>query len=124
MPFLPRPEKKDVPNFQTFKKVKFYATTVWRNVRAHQIALQPYCAACYEAGTLTDCSKGGIVDHIVRIEAGGAPLDLRNLWTLCKEHSARKTALERHGLTVDAFGDEGEKYPTHSAKRDILNKIK
>ena len=120
MPYLPRPEKKIVSNFQSMSRKRFYNSPAWKQVRAGQIIEQPYCIACFAMGILTDCTKGGHVDHIIRIEAGGAPLDPANLWTLCPPHSAKKTALESHGLQVDGFGPPGSMVPTEQAKKRIF----
>jgi hypothetical protein len=123
MPFLPRPQKKIVSNWANMDRKKFYSTTVWRKVREQQISTYPLCIACMANGTLTDCTAGGIVDHIVRIEAGGAPLDMRNFWTLCPPHSAKKTALESHGLEVESIGEVGSLIPTETGKRETLKRI-
>ena len=39
--------------------------------------------------------RGHIVDHIVEIKDGGAPLDRGNLRNLCSPHHGEKTARER-----------------------------
>ncbi len=74
-------------------------------------------------GETVDCMFGGIVDHIVRIEAGGAALDLDNLQTLCKDCHDMKSALESHGYTVPAIGQHGERIPTEDGKRICLETI-
>lgn len=124
MPHLPRPIKKVVNNWMSNRTVKkFYSTGEWVAVRAMQIATQPYCAACMTRGVLVDCTVGGHVDHVISMDNGGAPLDLRNLQTLCQPCHAKKSALERHGLELDAYGEFGAKYPTERAKQEILSRL-
>lgn len=124
MPHLPRPEKKKAPaGWERGTKRKFYHSPVWKAYRKSELATSPLCAACYAAGTLTDCTIGGHLDHIIRIEDGGAELDPRNTWTLCRNHHARKSAMERHGLTLDSIGEDGAKIPTPAARREILKKL-
>jgi len=45
------------------------------------------CVQCGGPGALE-------VDHVVRIEDGGAPLDMANMQTLCRAHHLEKTARE------------------------------
>jgi 5-methylcytosine-specific restriction endonuclease McrA len=44
--------------------------------------------------------RGHIVDHIVELKDGGAPLDRSNLQLLCASHHAAKTAAERARRTA------------------------
>jgi hypothetical protein len=41
-----------------------------------------------------------IVDHIVELKDGGAPLDRSNLWLTCREHHNQKTVTERAKRTA------------------------
>ena len=125
MPNLPTPPKKPATSgwSRGGGKTSFYALRAWKKLRALHLSESPLCVACQYVGTLTDCTRGGHIDHIVRIEAGGAPLDQRNLWTLCRDHHARKTAKERHGFRVQAVGPEGERIPAAGAIENLKKEI-
>jgi 5-methylcytosine-specific restriction enzyme A len=121
------PKYAPVPE-QTIRRISsdaaFYNSPAWRSVRRSHISGEPYCVACAAEGTFTDCTFGGVVDHVVRIQAGGAPLDPRNFMTLCPPHHDAKSRMERHGLTVDAEGPDGGKYPTKEGKKATIEKLK
>jgi len=68
--------------------------------------------------------RSGVVDHIVAINAGGSRISSDNLWTLCFECHKWKTSLEQHGLSVVAFGEDGEKIPPPSERERIRQLIK
>jgi 5-methylcytosine-specific restriction endonuclease McrA len=44
--------------------------------------------------------RGMIVDHIVELKDGGAPLDRSNVWLMCRSHHNRKTVTERAKRTA------------------------
>lgn len=119
MPYLPRPEKKVTPGWDRGTKSKFYHRKAWKAVRRLQLNSAPICEVCYESGTLTDCTRGGQIDHVIRIEDGGAPLDTANLMTMCREHHAKKSAMERHGLSLESTGQDGDRIPTRAAREKI-----
>jgi hypothetical protein len=123
MPYLPRPEKKMVPGWDRANQGKFYQGATWRHLRTLHLARFPLCAVCLAINQRPVTMYRMTVDHIVRIEAGGATLDMRNLWTLCQEHNARKTALEAHGLSLESEGKDGCKYPTQKAIDYLIQKI-
>lgn len=102
----------------------FYNHPTWRGLRLRQLERQPLCEAHLLMGETVDCMFGGIVDHIVRIEAGGAAYDMDNLQTLCKPCHDIKSALESHGLTIPAIGEHGQRIPTQDGKRISLEAIK
>lgn len=64
----------------------FYSSPDWIALRnAERVAAKGICRR-------PGCSKRGfIVDHIVEIKDGGAPLDARNVELLCSSHHVRKT---------------------------------
>ena len=66
----------------------FYRTSQWRKLRQVMLEYAPYCI-CGAPATE--------VDHITPIRQGGAPLDERNLQTMCKGCHSRKTRAERRG---------------------------
>lgn len=53
---------------------------------------QPMCEECERRGRLTPAQ---MVDHIVPINKGGAPLDMDNLQSLCNACHARKSAQDK-----------------------------
>ncbi|MGX8703542.1 MAG: HNH endonuclease [bacterium] len=69
---------------------KFYASTAWRRVRARYISLHPICEICGRAAA-------EVVDHIVPINQGGAPLDESNFQALCSTCHNRKSGRESRG---------------------------
>ena len=44
--------------------------------------------------------RGMIVDHIVELKDGGAPLDRSNVWLTCRSHHNQKTVTERAKRTA------------------------
>jgi len=60
---------------------KFYNSHTWRKLRKRFIETNPNCKKCEDEMIVTE---GKYVDHIQRIEDGGAKLDENNLQTLCK----------------------------------------
>jgi 5-methylcytosine-specific restriction enzyme A len=70
------------------KKPDARQTRAWRKRRAQRFALDHQtCQHCGAPATQ--------VDHVLAIADGGAPLDLRNLQSLCDPCHARKTTLEQ-----------------------------
>lgn len=53
---------------------------------------QPMCEECERRGRLTPAQ---MVDHLVPINKGGAPLDMDNLQSLCNACHARKSAQDK-----------------------------
>jgi hypothetical protein len=124
MPTLPRPEKKVVPNWGARKAAPFLNSSAWRRLRLMYIQAQPICEACLPE-VPTDCSgRNGQIDHIISREAGGAELDPANLMTLCRSHHAKKSAMERHGMTFNASGEVGALVPADGEKERIINLLK
>ena len=70
----------------------FYQSTAWRKLRAVKLAREPMCEECARQGRATPAQ---MVDHIVPINKGGAPLDVDNLQSLCNACHARKSAKDR-----------------------------
>lgn len=63
-----------------------YGTRQWRYTRLEKLSATPFCEMC---GTVADQ-----VDHIVAVEAGGAPFDQSNLQSLCQKCHSAKTFYE------------------------------
>lgn len=76
---------------------KFYQSTEWRKLRAVKLDEQPLCEECLRNRKLV---KAQMVDHIVPINKGGAPLDIENLQSLCNPCHNSKSARERHKKSV------------------------
>jgi 5-methylcytosine-specific restriction endonuclease McrA len=92
----------------------FYNSREWRALRARHIKANPYCRVCLMLGYM---ERGQHVDHIHEIKGGGAPLDPRNLQTLCKLHHDQKTS----AATFTVTGLDGYDRPevlSVGAKRD------
>lgn len=70
----------------------FYNTYAWKKVRSIKRKLNPMCEHCERYGVAKDAE---LVDHIVEIEDGGAPLDMDNLQSLCHQCHNIKTAEEK-----------------------------
>lgn len=72
-----------------------YETQRWRRLTKRMLRENPICPVCMTAGDLTPASE---TDHIVA-HKGDTSLfyNTENLWCLCKQCHARKTAAERNG---------------------------
>ena len=69
----------------------FYNTPRWRAVRKKKLTSSPFCEECVKNGTIV---KATLVDHILPIKQGGAPLDITNLQSLCWSCHSRKSIQE------------------------------
>ena len=85
------PEKKPFAGFQ-HHNTDFYQSRKWRTLRALKLQKDPLCEECMRIGMLVPAQ---MVDHIVPINKGGAPLDLNNLQSLCNHCHAVKTARDK-----------------------------
>jgi 5-methylcytosine-specific restriction protein A len=77
------------------KNDKFYNSWPWRKARKAFKLKNPLCKHCDERGVVT---AGKVVDHIIRIKAGGEPLKESNLQMLCDSCHNRKSAEESRGM--------------------------
>ena len=73
----------------------FYSSAAWIELRDR--VRREAGGGCQVAGC---CRRGHIVDHIVELKDGGAPLDRKNLVLMCSSHHASKTAAERAKRTA------------------------
>ena len=85
------PEKKSFAGFQ-HHNTDFYQSRKWRTLRALKLQKDPLCEECMRKGMLIPAQ---MVDHIIPINKGGAPLDLNNLQSLCNHCHAVKTARDK-----------------------------
>lgn len=69
----------------------FYATIEWKKKRQEYLVEHPFCVECRSKGRATAAT---IVDHILPIKMGGAPLDDCNLQGLCWSCHSRKSVKE------------------------------
>ena len=69
----------------------FYDSSAWRKLRARYILEHPFCVECRNRGKLKEAE---VVDHIVPISKGGAPLDESNLQSLCWSCHSSKSIKE------------------------------
>lgn len=86
----------------------FYNSWPWRKLRKRFIETNPNCKKCEDEMIVTE---GKYVDHIQRIEDGGAKLDENNLQTLCKWHHDSKSGKEAHGYK-ETKGHRGQNTKT------------
>ncbi len=72
--------------------VESYTSLQWRKLRAWYVKQHPLCIECKALGKANPVD---VVDHIIELKDGGAPLDSSNLQSLCHYHHNSKTARER-----------------------------
>ena len=100
MPSKPKSIKRSwVPERKAFARrsadnSKFYNSRSWRKVRKAFAEKNPVCVKCQHEGKSVAVA---FVDHIQRIEDGGAKYDEVNLQSLCKFHHNQKSGKESHG---------------------------
>ena len=85
------PKREEYGGFREHNTV-FYQSRAWRRLRAVKLEADPLCEECARHGRVTPAR---IVDHIVPINKGGAPLELGNLQSLCLRCHACKTAADK-----------------------------
>lgn len=70
-------------------KNSFYSSKAWRQLRIHQLTIEPVCRACTANGRVEAATD---VDHIIPIsEAPGLALEPANLQSLCFRCHTTKT---------------------------------
>ena len=70
---------------------KFYQSNEWKAAKRKHLQHEPLCRECASQGKYT---KATMVDHIVPIKKGGAPLLDSNLQSLCWSCHSKKSAEE------------------------------
>lgn len=125
MPYLPKPKRKPPTtrrkSSNSREDKRFLDSKPWKQLRKLQLQRAPYCEACMAAGHVEELIYGAHIDHIVRRADGGAPLDERNLQTLCREHHEAKNRLERwYGCLVEHSGAPGYRYPQAGEKEKLI----
>jgi len=71
----------------------FYNSGAWRRLRLKFLECHPLCEECLKAGKYVTAT---VVDHVVPINEGGAPLDTANLQALCSKCHNIKSGSEAH----------------------------
>ena len=122
MPHLPRQHTKPrkTERHSTGDR-QFYKSAGWQKLRMVVLRNEPLCRAHRVAGYIIPAN---VVDHIIAITAGGHPSHVHNLMPLCSKCHDKKSAMERHGLSIEAATVDGLKLPTTAAVNDILTKLK
>ena len=94
-PNYAEPNSNYCAEHQPIKAVKvrdqFYGTGRWRRFRDWYIGKQPLCEQCLAEGRI---EPAVIVDHIIELKDGGAPLSEDNAMSLCRRCHQKKTARE------------------------------
>lgn len=85
------PEKQPFEGYRHHNS-EFYQSRKWRSLRKLKLERSPLCEECQRKGILTPAQ---MVDHIVPINKGGAPLDFDNLQSLCNRCHAAKSARDK-----------------------------
>lgn len=85
------PEKKPFGG-RAVDNTKFYQSTPWRKLREKVLKERPLCEQCRREGRITPAK---VVDHIIPIVKGGAPLDESNLQPLCHKCHNKKSATDK-----------------------------
>ncbi|MCQ2137873.1 MAG: HNH endonuclease [Bacteroidales bacterium] len=90
------PRRPWMPEHKPFERSKpnsaFYTSPAWRALRNKFIQQHPLCEMCIKEGRMPAAAM--VVDHIVPINKGGAPLNPENLQALCASCHNRKSAKE------------------------------
>lgn len=124
MPTVNRRKKTDDRKRQPTSDRRLYNLKVWKDLRKIKLLQNPLCEICEYYSTYTDCTSNSPIDHAIRVENGGAPLDIRNLMTMCKVCHDTKSRFEAHGFAPDATGEDGFKIPTKLGRQQIFDKLK
>ena len=124
MPYLPKPEKKQVNNHPGGTSSDLQNSR-WRTLRKSILRRSPLCESCLSVEILNDVTgtRAAHLDHIVPRKLGGAVYDLRNIAVLCASCHAKKSALERHGLNPVAEMTDAGLIPAPGQKLIIFHKI-
>ena len=85
------PEKKPFSGYQ-HHNTDFDQSRRWRSLRAIKLQQDPLCEECQRKGLVVPAQ---MVDHIVPINKGGAPMELENLQSLCNKCHAAKSARDK-----------------------------
>ncbi|WP_458451680.1 HNH endonuclease signature motif containing protein [Alistipes finegoldii] len=99
MPTIPKPTRRGylppriIQGRRLHDNGDFYRSSRWRRLRLQKLNAEPLCEECRRGGVVTPAT---VVDHIVPINEGGAPMDMENLQSLCAKCHNRKSGAEAH----------------------------
>lgn len=102
----------------------FYSSAAWIALRD-----RVRCEARGRCQVQGCTRRGAIVDHIVELKDGGAPLERTNVWLLCASHHSLKTVSERSRRTarrpggLDPWGLWGGQ-PRGGSRREFFRRPK
>ena len=121
MPNLPRQHspKRKTERHSTGDR-RFYKSGTWQRLRVQVLQNEPLCRAHRMSGYFV---AADVVDHIIAITAGGHPTHPYNLMPLCSSCHDKKSAMERHGLSIESGVVDGLRWPTNAAVNEILTKL-
>ena len=68
---------------------RLYGGKTWRRVRKTKLAMNPLCERCARRGRIEPATE---VHHRIPVRAGGDPLDIAFLESLCKSCHSRESA--------------------------------
>lgn len=116
MPFIPKKQKQRAyqPKKKKFQRKadnsKFYNGSRWRKKRKLYINRHPFCEVCQLQNKV---SEGKFLDHVIRIESGGAEYDDENLMIMCERHHNIKSGKEAHNPILIPYtrNDDGDMIP-------------
>jgi 5-methylcytosine-specific restriction endonuclease McrA len=125
MPTIPRKAKERayIYNKKSFSRKKdnskFYNGRTWRKKRIGYINRHPFCEVC---GWFNRVSEAKFLDHIIRLESGGAEYDDKNLMGMCERDHNIKSGKEAHNPILIKYqsNDRGDFIPVD---RNELKKI-
>ena len=86
-PWIPKKPK----HLREVDNTSFYNSKRWRSLRNYFIQMYPLCVNCKRKGEIKNAR---VVDHIVPINMGGSPIDIKNLQSLCDPCHNSKSAKE------------------------------
>ncbi|MEM6320638.1 MAG: HNH endonuclease signature motif containing protein [Bacteroidota bacterium] len=123
MPYIPRKQKKRAyqPPKRKFQRrhddSKFYATPRWRKTRKVYLNRHPFCQICLWQNKVSEAKA---LDHLIRVQSGGAKFDIRNLMGMCERHHNIKSGKETHNpILIDyTRNDDGDMIPKN--REDIM----
>jgi len=104
---------------------KFYHSKRWKDMRGVYLRYESVCEVHKYLGKQIDCTQNEPIDHIIPISKGGAPLDSRNLMTLCTTCHSIKTGMETRRDIVSPSPEavHGELYPLQQEKERLIKHL-
>lgn len=99
---------------------KRYKTQLWKSYSESYRRRNPLCAECRRNGLV---SPAQLVDHIIRVNFGGAFMDPANHQSMCETCHRAKSYAERNGLSLPyQLNKVGEKIPFDRGGSSLIAK--